>query len=300
MQWLEAGITFEAEDIFSEIAAELVCNIFYDLGLSGVVTQDITPVSEHGVRSRVAGYLPVNDALEQARANLERMVDDLSARRPIRCSLDFRPCDDQDWANAWKDHFHVQKVGKAIVVRPTWRDYAPAEGEVVIDLDPGMAFGTGTHPTTAMCLAMIEKHLAPGSTFLDVGTGSGILMIAAKKLGAKIVWGIDNDAVAVQIALENLERNGIGAETCRVMQGDLVTHIDRPFGLVAANILSEVIVALAEDAGRVTAPGGLLICSGIIVPKQAMVEAKLVACGFEIRERVTADLWVCLVAVRSG
>ncbi|ABW68259.1 50S ribosomal protein L11 methyltransferase [Desulfosudis oleivorans] len=301
MQWLEAGIVFETEDLFAQTAAELVCNIFYDLGLSGVVTEDPVPVSDHGVRGRVIGYLPVDEALEQTRADLEQMASGLSARHPVRCTLEFTPCDDQDWANAWKDHFFVQKIGRNIVVRPTWRDHVPEPGEVVIDLDPGMAFGTGTHPTTAMCLEMVEKHLAPGTAFLDVGTGSGILMIAAQKLGAKTVWGVDNDGVAVKIAAENLERNGIfaGGNACRIMRADLVTGVDRAFDLVTANILSEVIVALADDVGRVVVPGGLLVCSGIIEPKQAMVEAKLTACGFDIIERKTTDLWVCLVARRT-
>ena len=302
MQWLEAGIVFETEDLFAEIAAQLVCNIFYDLGVSGVVTEDPVPVSDHGVRGRVIGYLPASETLEQAKADLEQMAAGLWARHPVRCTVEFRACDDQDWANAWKDHFFVQKIGKNIVVRPTWRDHVPEQEEVVIDLDPGMAFGTGTHPTTAMCLEMVEKHLAPGTAFLDVGTGSGILMIAAKKLGATTVWGIDNDAVAVKIAEENLARNGIFAdgEACRVVRGDLVTGVDRLFDLVTANILSEVIVALAEDVRRVVVPGGLLVCSGIIEPKQAMVEEKLTACGFEIVERKTTDLWVCLVARRTS
>jgi len=299
MKWMEAVVTFETEDLFTGIALDLVCNIFYESGLAGVVTEDTVPTGEHMARGRVLGYFPVNEEFADRKANLEKMAADLFERNRIRCKVDFFPCDDRDWANAWKEHFHVHKVGNGLVIRPTWREYTPRDGEVVIDLDPGMAFGTGTHPTSAMCLAMIEKYVWPGCVFLDVGTGSGILMIAAGKLGAGMVWGIDNDSTALSVALENLEQNGLEPDSYRLIHADGVAGISGQFDIVVANILSEVIVGLARDVFNVLVPGGLFICSGIIEQKREMVEQKLQNCGFSIRETALTESWVCMVAKKG-
>ncbi|OQX60540.1 MAG: hypothetical protein B5M56_10825 [Desulfococcus sp. 4484_241] len=270
MKWMEAVVTFETEDLFTGIALDLVCNIFYESGLAGVVTEDTVPTGEHMARGRVLGYFPVNEEFADRKANLEKMAADLFERNRIRCKI-----------------------------RPTWREYTPRDGEVVIDLDPGMAFGTGTHPTSAMCLAMIEKYVWPGCVFLDVGTGSGILMIAAGKLGAGMVWGIDNDSTALSVALENLEQNGLEPDSYRLIHADGVAGISGQFDIVVANILSEVIVGLARDVFNVLVPGGLFICSGIIEQKREMVEQKLQNCGFSIRETALTESWVCMVAKKG-
>jgi ribosomal protein L11 methyltransferase len=181
------------------------------------------------------------------------------------------------------------------VVKPSWRRYDALAGETIIEIDPGMAFGTGTHPTTVMCLQLIEERLRPGMRFLDVGTGSGILMIAAAKLGAWQVTGVDNDPLAVEVARRNLGANQIARDTAEVLTGSLVAEIDGRFDLVAANILAEVIVTLAADLSAVLKPQGRVICSGIIRSKQAEVLAALEAAGLAQLECRCQEEWVAVV-----
>jgi len=166
--------------------------------------------------------------------------------------------------------FYPERVGRHIVVKPTWRDYTPQPGDKVLEIDPGMAFDTGTHPTTSLCIGLMEKHLRPGRSFLDVGTGSGILMAAAAKLDAGRGLGIDNDPLAVEIAGNNLRLNGADPEKFTVATGDLVSVVTGSYDLVAANILSEVIVRLLDDLPEKTTPGGIVITSGIIEKNQAV------------------------------
>ncbi len=181
-----------------------------------------------------------------------------------------------------------------MVVKPTWRDYRTDSGEMVIELDPGMAFGTGTHPTTTMCVAMIETYLKRGDSFLDVGTGSGILLIAAAKLGAGKFCGVDNDQTAVEIAAANLKLNGFKALRMRIICGDLVEGIRQKYDIVAANILSHVILDLLKDIRRVLKAGGVFICSGIVDKNEKQVVAAMRNIGFEILETSSQDEWVAI------
>ena len=157
-----------------------------------------------------------------------------------------------------------------------------------------MAFGTGTHPTTSLCIRLLEARLLPGQRFLDVGTGSGILMIAAGKLGAGPMVGVDRDGVAVAVARENLRKNGIGEGAAVVRSGDLLDGVDRTIDVVTANILSEVILVLLDDIRRVLVPGGILICSGIISGNRDKVTEKMAALGFEILEVREKEGWVAV------
>ncbi len=159
-----------------------------------------------------------------------------------------------------------------------------------------MAFGTGTHPTTRMCIALVEKYIQPEDSFLDIGTGSGILMIAAAKLGADTMTGIDNDEVAVSVARDNLIKNKIDPDTYELMTGDLVSSVNGRFSLVTANILSEIIVHLLDDIHHVVKKDSIFICSGIIEPRRAMVEEKLLAKGFEIIEVMVKEEWVAIAS----
>jgi ribosomal protein L11 methyltransferase len=162
-----------------------------------------------------------------------------------------------------------------------------------------MAFGTGAHPTTSLCIQMIERYLTPGDSMLDVGTGSGILMIAAEKLGAGSVWGIDVDATAVKIAQENMMLNQIDAHKYKLIAGNLVDRVDRQFNVVVANILSEVILKLLESIPTVLVGGGIFICSGIISENKDTVVQKMIALKFEILEVGIRDSWVCIVGKKE-
>ena len=214
------------------------------------------------------------ESLKHGWPALKQMLN-VENKTGLTYTIGYHDLDEQDWAESWKQYFYTEKITDRIVINPSWRKYDPAPGEIVLEIDPGMAFGTGTHPTTRMCIGLIEKWIHPGDTFLDVGTGSGILMIAAAKMGAKTLTGIDNDAVAVSVAAQNLQKNNIQPETYAIQTGNLVGGLSGQFSLVTANILSEVIMTLIDDILPVLQKNGIFICSGIIQPKQAMIESKL-------------------------
>jgi ribosomal protein L11 methyltransferase len=307
MKWVVAKVIFDGAD--KGLAAELIADRFFDLGLKGVVMDDpdLEPVEGWGgdavdlaAEHAVTGYFEDDDRTAQRCQTLEGALERLSGEQGFDYALNYTRVDEADWAEAWKEFFYPEKISPGLVVKPSWRAYDPQPGETIIEIDPGMAFGTGTHPTTIMCLRLIEKYLRPGSDFLDIGTGSGILMIAAAKLGAQTVVGVDNDPTAVSVARKNLAVNGIEASRTKVLCNSLVTEIDTAFELVSANILAEVIVDLAPDLPGVMTPGGCVICSGIIQSKQAEVATGLETAGLEILETLTQEEWVAIVARRGA
>ncbi|NLV92088.1 MAG: 50S ribosomal protein L11 methyltransferase [Firmicutes bacterium] len=202
----------------------------------------------------------------------------------------------EDWAHAWKAHFHRQAIGNRLVILPSWEEYTPGPQECVITLDPGMAFGTGTHPTTVLCLEALEQWITPGDVVFDVGTGSGILAIAAAKLGARQVTAVDIDPVAAEAAQANVTGNDV-ADIVTVRQG-VVTDIAGQGDLVLANIIAKVIIGIAPELYHRVKPGGMLLASGIIADKEAAVVAALVDVGFTIIQRTTKEEWVCLAVRR--
>ena len=218
-------------------------------------------------------------------------------REDVIYSLDFYEHDEEDYQNAWKKYLHPEKVSENFVVKPTWREYEAEEGEMVIELDPGRAFGTGSHPTTSLCLKLMEKHIKEGETVIDVGTGSGILMVAADKLNAGEIWGVDIDELAVESAKENLELNNVDPSKTHVFKGDLVKVVkDKKFDVVVANILADVILLLLGDMSRVIREDGLMILSGIIEDKLPEIERRIVELGFEIIEVKADKEWRAIIA----
>lgn len=209
---------------------------------------------------------------------------------------------EEDWANAWKEHFQVHKIGDRVVIRPPWRDYEPTDDEIVIELDPGMAFGTGLHPSTRLSMLGTEDVVKPGDTVLDVGTGSGILAIAAAKLGASKVDTVDVESVAVRATRENADRNGVG-DLVAVEQGSVGP--DQPFwgeqyDIVLANIIARVLIELCEAIVAHTKPGGAIVLAGIIESREQDVIDAYAARGAEVVTRRTQDDWVSLVLKRAG
>src|SRR6266513_846824 len=201
---------------------------------------------------------------------------------------------EEDWANAWKDYYHVTHIGQHLVIRPSWRDYTPKDDEVVLELDPGMAFGTGLHPTTRMCLEQLEHYTRPGMRVLDVGTGSGILALAAVKLGAASIHCIANSTVAVESALANAAVNHLNSRitvALGVLDDAEATRMARQYDLVLANIIARAIGSLAPNLAQVLAPGGLLITSGIIDERRHEAEQPLMAAGLRLIEQAMIDDW---------
>jgi ribosomal protein L11 methyltransferase len=192
------------------------------------------------------------------------------------------------------------KLSEKIVVAPPYGNLSAGENELVIRIDPGLAFGSGTHPTTALCLSMIETYLKKGDDFLDVGTGSGILMIAAAQLGAEMVVGIDKDERAAQIARQNLILNDVEVGRFQVVVGNLLEGVKKRFDMVVANILTEIVVDLLDDIGKVLKKSGLFICSGMIERNTHRVVSKMKRRDLEVVEMRTKEYWVSITAKQKA
>jgi len=299
MQWIEAKVTLLS--LPDPLVVDLVSDVFYDLKVKGVVVDDPTLEPEESwapdavarpTQPAVTGYLPADSGWENRRSKLEAAILRVAGDHTFEYIIAYKPINEEDWAESWKAFFHPQKITQHIVIKPTWRTYDPGPEEQVIELDPGMAFGTGTHPTTMLCVQLLEKYVKPGDTILDVGTGSGILLIAAAKLGAAKLTGLDLDPMSVDVAQRNLDQNRIDPAMINLTVGDLVHGVTGTYDIVVANILAEVIIELLDDVVRVVRPGGLFICSGIIEPRRAGVADKMAACGFTSMDERQQEDWV--------
>ncbi|MBR5225339.1 MAG: 50S ribosomal protein L11 methyltransferase [Clostridia bacterium] len=202
---------------------------------------------------------------------------------------------EQDWAENWKKYYKPFRAGEKLVIKPSWEPYEEQEGDLVLELDPGMAFGTGTHETTFMCMEQLEKYVTAGCKTIDVGCGSGILGLAAAKLGARDVLAIDLDELAVKVAKENTEKNGL-TDKVRVVHGDLLEKADEMADVIVANIIADVICFLCGPAKKHLLPGGTFICSGIIREREEDVQNALAAAGYTVCNRLAKGEWVCLAA----
>ncbi len=219
----------------------------------------------------------------------------------IDAKIEILGTDEEEWSTAWKKYYKPTHIGKKMVVVPSWEEYHPADGEIVIDMDPGMAFGTGTHETTRLCAEFLEENLQAGDYLLDVGSGSGILAICASKLGAEKCAACDIDPIAVRTEKENAERNGCPNIDCYV--SDLLSDVklmdNRPFDVVTANIVADIIIRLAPDVGALIRPNGLLIASGIIDEREADVDAALQKYGFEKISAKHEKGWCAILVKKS-
>lgn len=306
MKWLETKVEIECRE--TAIGLELVAEIFYAFDLQGVVVDD--PQDEVGLdwaeppppitgKPTVTGYLPCDRRLDKLRVLLGERLDGLQRDLGLEYTISYREIAEEDWAESWKAFFWPEKIGRHIVVKPTWREYERQPGDRVIEIDPGMAFGTGTHPTTALCVRLIEDLIKPGDRVLDIGCGSGILMLAAKKMGAGFCCGIDRDEVAPPVAAGNLALNAMPDDQFAVCTGSLGQAVRTRFNMVTANILTEVILELADDLHRLVLSGGVFICSGIIEAYREKVVGKISAKGFSLLDIRQQGEWVAMAFRRS-
>jgi ribosomal protein L11 methyltransferase len=301
MKWIEARVVFDFPD--TGLAVELISNIFYELGLTGVVIEDpILDSTEDWVDSpqdipehnAVTGYIPADERLQDRCRRLESELSQLEGKTGIGFEVVYDETVEADWAESWKQFFKPQKITDRLVVKPTWKPYTPTAGEIILEIDPGMAFGTGTHPTTCLCMELIEKYLKRHDTFLDIGTGSGILMIAAAKLGASKLTGIDTDPMAVAVARKNLILNDIPVDRFCVETGHLARGINTPFKMVVSNILTGVILKLLDMIEPVLAEEGMFIFSGITRQNLKEVLDKIEARGLQTVEICTREEWAAV------
>ena len=233
------------------------------------------------------------EELMQVRQILARLKAQDPDGKYGRLELEMKDVDEEDWSNAWKKYYHPVQVGEHLVVCPSWEAYDRQPDDVVLTLNPGMAFGTGTHDTTRLCMELLEKYITPQDTVLDVGCGSGILAITAALLGANKIIGCDIDEVAVKVAGENAALNGV-QDRIAFHQGDLTSQVEGSFQIICANIVADVIIRLSEDAGRYLAKDGIFITSGIIDTREQDVLNALEQNGFQVIERRTSGGWVAL------
>ena len=301
MKWIEAKVVFDAQD--NPLAGELIASLFFEFDLQGVVEEDpaMEPAEDWAENSigraqqyAVIGYFPKDRHSKKRCRALEEKLAALKAHSALRYRVSYKELDEEDWAESWKAFFESQKIGEKIVVKPTWCEYEADPDDIVLELDPGMAFGTGTHPTTALCIRLIEDYLRKGDSLLDIGTGSGILMLAAAKLGAGFVCGLDKNEMAVKIAETNLRLNGIAPHKFSVKAGDLVAGVEEKYDLVVANILTQVIYNLLEDIEKILNDRAIFICSGILEKNEKLVIARMKAIGFDILDLCIKDQWVAI------
>lgn len=339
MRWHEITIHTREE------ITELISTCFHELGAGGVTIEESGTLNKQRDTSLGQWYehplndIPEGEAIVQAYfaepADIPFLIGQLEEHvRFIRDELGYdvgkaairsREVDEEDWANSWKQYYKPLRISERITIKPTWETYEPEHpDELILELDPGMAFGTGTHPTTSLCLRTLEQAIQPGDEVIDVGTGSGVLAIAAVKLGASRVLALDLDPVAVTSAEDNVRLNGL-EDRIHVMESDLLGVLRRagiaetatvnptealpqtaveaselgvsvPVKLVVANILAEIILLFISDVYDVLESGGTYIASGIYKNKEEIVEQELLKAGFDIERKVRDQDWIAFVA----
>jgi ribosomal protein L11 methyltransferase len=304
MRWIEVSVRVDNE------AVEAVSELFQRFAHGGVVIDYATEPGQeiawdepaelaYGEPVTVRGYFPRTREGSRRRRELEQALGHLGAIWPIPDPT-AREVREEDWANAWKEHFFAHRVGERLVIKPSWREFEGGPGDLVVTLDPGMAFGTGLHPTTKLCLVALERLVAAGDRVFDVGTGSGILALAAARLGASSVLAVDLDEIAVQAARENVETNGL-AERIAIGRGSVDAAPDgERYDLVVANIIARVIVDLAPALAARVRPGGRLVASGILDVRRDEVAAALAAGGLAVEETLTEADWIALVCRKDS
>lgn len=305
MNWREVAVTVSSE------GEEAVADLFYQLGCPGVSIEDpelLRSYIESGIwdyhsfgevnltgTSVIKGYLCEDEHLARRMNQLDGSLQDLVKRFPEWIiQVKGITVKEEDWATAWKAYFKPIRVGQHFLIKPSWEDIHPNPEDLVLELDPGMAFGTGTHATTTLCLELLEDIVKPGMKVFDLGTGSGILAIAAAKLGAE-VDAVDLDPVAVRVAKENIDLNQV-SEKVSAKLGDLGTVLKGQADLVVANIIADVILLLLPDLKRILKPEGEFIASGIIESRSEDVENGMREAGLEVIDKKEDAMWVALRA----
>ncbi len=245
-------------------------------------------LSDHGFVAAVSG------AMEKLKKDFDDGVYG-EGQDPGKITVTSEVKDDSLWKDKWKEYFKPAHISDRIVVKPTWEEYEPAEGEIVIEIDPGMAFGTGTHETTSMCIKALEKYITPGASMLDAGCGSGILSIAGARLGAADVLGVDIDEEAVRVSEENFELNGT-SDVCRAEVGDVTKGVNYQADIVAANLMAELLCMIAGGLAAHMKKCGVLVSSGILNEKEEMVRSAFENAGLTIIEVMHDGEWCCIIA----
>lgn len=276
-------------------AAETVSELFNRYGYGGAVIEALAPNFD---KVTVRTVIPQED--EYRLREIEVLLALIGQALPHGLPEPrVYPIGENDWVDSWKEHFHVVRVGRQFVIKPGWRTYSPRPNDIVIEIDPGLAFGSGLHPTTQLCLNLFEKLPLRHQSLFDVGTGSGILSIAAYKLGAAPIRAVDVDDVAVRVAKENFERNNLPVGQIETAVGSAAQHGGKQWRIVVANILAHILVDIMPHLAASLAPGGTLILSGMIDEQEQEVSTAAAAHNLKIVERRTHEDWVALIVTQA-
>lgn len=314
MKWIEVKVKTTAE------ASEIVSNILYEAGADSLVIEDPNVISElernreswDYIDDRITTFeydgMIIKGYLEE-KEDMEPIIEDIKSKlKEIEtfgvensfAELIVTEVEDEDWSKEWKKYYKPQKIGERIVIKPSWEKYRRKSHEIVVKIDPGMSFGTGTHETTIMCVQQLEKYVKENSWVIDVGSGTGILAIVAAKLGAKKVVAVDLDEKCVESTKINAKANSV-RNKINAVHGNLLDLVeDMKADVIVANIFADIIAILAQDVHALLEKNGIFIASGIIESKEDFVKRELEANGLEIIDTIHMGEWVCLVAKRIG
>lgn len=312
MKWTEIKVSTNSEN------EDIVSSILYEVGAMGLTIEDPNDVVE--LAKRVDDWDFIDDSLFQSeyegiiiKAYFSELEDLICIVEKVKNKLEIQPVlvgdkplgkviistvDEKDWAESWKKYYKPKRIGDRLVIKPSWEDFEERPSDLIIELDPGMAFGTGTHETTIMCAEALESYVKTNSTVFDIGCGSGVLSIVAAKLGAKKVIGVDFDEVCVKVSNENIKINKV-EDIIEIRKGNLLDVVKDKANIIVANIIAEIIVSITGDIGGFLEEDGIFISSGIIIEKIPMVEDALIKNGFKILEVRKMNSWACIIASKN-
>ncbi len=299
-EWTEVKIGVKAEDVekAGDIATMVVPYGIYiedyrDLEEQAWEIAHIDLIDEELLKKdRSRAFVHVYISPEENPLEAVAFLRERLSAEGIESEIETNECRKEEWENNWKQYFHAMPVGKKLLIRPLWEE-ADSQGRAVLSIEPGLAFGSGTHETTRLCLETLENYITEDTSVLDVGCGSGILSIASLLLGAKEAVGVDIDALAVKTAKENGVTNGFSEPRYTVLEGNLTDKVSGKFDVVVANIVADVIVMFCKDVGEYMKEGGVFITSGIIDTKEQQVVDAFDKYGFKIKARHSEKGWVC-------
>lgn len=226
-------------------------------------------------------------------------IEERLKEQNINYQIRIDDCKAEDWVNNWKQYFHPMPIGEKLLIRPTWEDEYDAKGRKVLHIEPGLAFGTGSHPTTKLCLETLEKYIDENSTVLDIGCGSGILSIASLLLGAKSAFGVDIDSLAVKTAMANAEENGFDESKFKAVKGNLSDKVNGKYSVIVANIVADIIMEFNKEVGKFLEDDGVYITGGIIESREDEVLLSFAQNGFEVKERFEEKGWLVFVVKKQ-
>lgn len=305
--WSEIKITVDTKDIDTagSIANMVVPYGIYIEDYSNLESEvmeiaHIDLIDEELLKvDRTKGFIhvyvnPHENPLEAVSFIEERLGDE-----GIQYKIEVDDCATEDWVNNWKQYFHPMPIGEKLLIRPTWEDEYDANGRKVLHIEPGLAFGTGSHPTTKLCLETLEKYVDDHSTVLDIGCGSGILSIASLLLGAKSAFGVDIDSLAVKTAMANAEENGFDKSRFKVVQGNLSDKVTGKYSVVVANIVADIIMEFNKEVGKFLEDDGVYITGGIIETREDEVLYSFAQNHFEVIERFEEKGWLVFVLKKN-